>query len=79
LIFTAGGRLVGAGIVLGTFGSFGAARLLRNQLDLFQVPTADPVSFAGVVVLLGVVSLVACYVPARRATKVDPMEALRYE
>ena len=79
LIFASGGRLVGAGIVIGTLASLGAARLLSSKLDLFRVQTADPVSFAGVVALLGAVALAACYIPARRATKVDPMVALRYE
>jgi len=79
LIFKTGGRLVGMGIVIGILAGFGAARLLRSQLDLFQVTTADPASFSGVIALLSAVALVACYLPARRATKVDPMEALRYE
>ena len=79
LIFRTGGRLVGVGIVLGTLASFGAARFLRSQLELFQVTAADPVSFSGVVTLLGAVAAAACYLAARRATKVDPMEALRYE
>jgi putative ABC transport system permease protein len=79
LIFKAGGKLVAAGVVTGILASFGAVRLLRNQFDLFQVTTTDPVALLGVVIVLGLVTLAACYVPARRATKVDPLEALRYE
>jgi ABC-type antimicrobial peptide transport system permease subunit len=79
LVFRTGGRLVGVGIVLGIVVSLGTARLLRSQLELFQVATADPISYLGVVVLLGVVAVAACFIPARRATKVDPMVALRYE
>ena len=79
MVFKAGGRLVGAGAVIGVLAGFGAARFLRSQLELFQVSLADPLSFLGVVVLLSAITMVACYVPARRATKVDPLEALRYE
>ncbi|HXT38990.1 MAG TPA: ABC transporter permease [Candidatus Angelobacter sp.] len=79
LIFKTGGRLVGLGLVVGVIASFGVARMLGSQIELFQVRAADPVSFLGVMLLLGAVAMVACYIPARRATKVDPMNALRYE
>jgi predicted permease len=79
LIMRAGGRLVGIGIVLGIFLSFVSARLLGSQLNLFQVTNSDPLSFLGVALLLCVVAAFACFIPARRATKVDPMVALRYD
>ena len=79
LILRAGGRMVGLGMLLGLLLSLGATRLLRSQLELFQVTMADPMSFSGVALLLGGVAAAACYIPARRATQVDPMEALRCE
>ena len=79
LIMRTGGKLVGAGLIIGILASFVAARLLGSQLNLFQVANTDPVSFFGVAVLIGVVAAAACFIPARRATKVDPMDALRYD
>ncbi|MGA9485251.1 MAG: ABC transporter permease [Candidatus Acidiferrales bacterium] len=77
LIVGQGGRTALIGIVLGLVASFALTRLLASML--FQVKPNDPLIFAGVSMLLLVVTLVACYIPARRAMRVDPMIALRYE
>jgi putative ABC transport system permease protein len=79
LILQAGGKLVGIGIIIGVGLSFLTARLLGSRLNLFQVTGTDPLSFILVVLLLGLVAAFACFIPARRATRVDPMEALRYD
>ena len=80
LILRTGGVLVGIGLLIGLLGSFAAARLLASQLgELFQIRPADPVAFLTVIVLLALVAATACLLPARRAAKVDPMIALRYE
>ncbi len=79
LVFRMGGKLVGAGLVVGILAALGAARLMENQVGLFQTSTTDPISFLGVVILLGVVASLACFIPARRAMKVDPLIALRRE
>jgi len=77
LMLTMGGRLVLIGLGLGIVASIAVTRLLRSQL--FGVQPADPLAYAAVIAVLGVVALVACYLPARRAAAVDPMIALRQE
>jgi ABC-type antimicrobial peptide transport system permease subunit len=65
------------GVLLGLVGSFILMRFLQSML--FEVGAADPLTFAAVALLLFAVALLAAYLPARRATKVDPIVALRYE
>jgi putative ABC transport system permease protein len=75
MVVAEGARLVAVAVTIGLVGAFAATRWLRSQL--FGVEPHDAPTFVGVTVLLAGVAILACYVPARRASRVDPMEALR--
>jgi putative ABC transport system permease protein len=77
MIVRQGGTLILVGLVIGLAGAYAVTRLFTSWL--FRVTAKDPFTFAAVAVLLAIVALLACYIPALRATKVDPMEALRCE
>jgi putative ABC transport system permease protein len=77
LVFKKGMVLALAGVVIGLGGAVGVTRLMTSLL--FGVKPVDALTFAAVSSCLLIVALLACYIPARRATKVDPLIALRYE
>jgi putative ABC transport system permease protein len=77
LVIKKGATLILIGIVIGVAGALALTRVLRSLL--YDVAPTDPVTFVLVSVLLTAIGLLACYIPARRAAKVDPMVALRYE
>ncbi|MFY9803802.1 MAG: ABC transporter permease [Candidatus Acidiferrales bacterium] len=77
LVLLEGAKMSGLGIVIGIAAALALTRLMQSLL--YGVGTSDPLTFLGVVVVIAVVTLLACYIPARRAMGVDPMVALRYE
>jgi len=77
MVLRQGCRLACAGIAIGVVGALAATRLMTRFL--YGVQSTDPVTYVAVSFLLMAIALLACYVPARKAMKVDPMIALRYE
>jgi predicted permease len=77
LILSHGLKMAAAGVALGILAAFGLTQLLAEML--YEVSATDPLIFAGIALLLLFVALLACFVPAWRATRIDPLVALRYE
>jgi ABC-type antimicrobial peptide transport system permease subunit len=77
MVLKDGARMTLAGILIGLVGALALTRLMGTML--YGVRPTDPLTFVSVAALLGSIALLACYLPARRAMKVDPMEALRHQ
>jgi len=77
LVLWQGMKLIGAGLALGLFAAFALTRVMKSLL--YGVNTTDPLTFAAVSLLLAFIALLACYLPARRAMKVDPLTSLLHE
>jgi putative ABC transport system permease protein len=77
MVLVQGLKIVGTGVLTGVFAALGLTRLMTSLL--FSVSAVDPITFLAVALLLAVISLVSCYIPARRTLRVDPVIALRYE
>ena len=77
MVLKDGARMTLAGIIFGLVGALALTRLMRTML--YGVRPTDPLTFVSVAALLAAIAMLACYVPARRAMKVDPMEALRHQ
>jgi putative ABC transport system permease protein len=83
MVMRQGMTLALVGVVMGVVGSYWLTKYLESKLDLksmlYGVKVSDPMTYGVIALILTVVAVVACYIPARRATRVDPMVALRYE
>ncbi|MGH9773311.1 MAG: FtsX-like permease family protein, partial [Candidatus Acidiferrales bacterium] len=77
MIFAQGAKIAGIGLAIGIALALGLTRLMGNLL--FSVSAADPLTFAAVAIVIALITMLACYIPARRAVRVDPMLALRHE
>ena len=77
LVLGDGAKMALVGVGVGVFAALGLTRFLSSVL--YGVSATDPLTFAAVAAILTVVALAACYIPARRAMRVDPIIALRYE
>jgi putative ABC transport system permease protein len=77
MVLRMGGKLLGAGVLLGIAGAVAATRVIAAQL--WGVSPRDPLTLGGVIAVVALAGLAACYFPARRATRIDPLIALRYE
>jgi predicted permease len=79
LILGQGARLTMLGVAIGLFAAAGLTQLMAKYSLLYAVNAMDPIAFGGAAIVLTIVALAACYIPARRAMRVDPIVALRYE
>jgi ABC-type antimicrobial peptide transport system permease subunit len=77
MVLGQGAKIALIGFVIGAGGAFWLTRFMSGML--FEVSAVDPLTFIAMLLVLGAVTLFACFVPARRATKVNPIIALRYE
>jgi putative ABC transport system permease protein len=77
MVLKEGAKFYAAGVTLGLIGAFATTRLLASEL--YGVSAVDPLTYVAVAAVMALVTLLACYVPARRAMRVDPLVALRFE